>query len=109
MTTTARALLLAAAFFSTSLHSADAPKQDRPVSRAPVAAQETSPVRSQLFDRLDANRDGFLSQLELDADPALRGNWIAMDQNNDGRISREEFFSLERNDQRAATQEARPR
>ena len=44
-----------------------------------------------LFDRLDKNKDGYLSKEELAAPEARNGNWIAIDRNRDGRISREEF------------------
>lgn len=44
-----------------------------------------------LFQRLDANRDGYLSPQELAAPAAGQGNWIAVDRNADGRIGRDEF------------------
>lgn len=44
-----------------------------------------------LFDRLDVNKDGYLSPQELAADEAKRGSWIAVDRDRDGRISRSEF------------------
>lgn len=44
-----------------------------------------------LFERLDKNKDGYLSKEELAAPEARNGNWIAIDRNRDGRISREEF------------------
>ena len=44
-----------------------------------------------LFDRLDKNKDGYLTPDELAAPEARNGNWIAIDRNRDGRISREEF------------------
>jgi len=44
-----------------------------------------------LFDRLDRNKDGYLSPDELAAPEARNGNWIAIDRDRDGRISREEF------------------
>ena len=44
-----------------------------------------------LFDRLDRNKDGWLSAQELASDEAKSRNWIAVDRNRDGRISRAEF------------------
>jgi hypothetical protein len=62
-----------------------------PASAEPEAGSgATAPARS-LFDRLDRNRDGYLSSAELDSEEARRGNWIAVDRDRDGRISRREF------------------
>lgn len=116
MTRTTR-LFLAAIFLipialAAPLRSAEAPK-DRGAAAPKEGAQakreagDPRRARALLFDRLDSNHDGFLSQLELEADPAARGNWIAMDRNNDGRISRDEFS--EPGDQRAAGQGAAAR
>jgi Ca2+-binding EF-hand superfamily protein len=44
-----------------------------------------------LFDRLDKNKDGYLSKEELAAPEAMNVNWIAIDRDRDGRISRSEF------------------
>ena len=44
-----------------------------------------------LFDRLDRNKDGYLSAGELASDDANSGNWITIDRNGDGRIGRDEF------------------
>ena len=46
---------------------------------------------SSLFDRLDRNKDGYLSREELSAEEAKNRNWIAVDRDRDGRISRAEF------------------
>jgi hypothetical protein len=50
----------------------------------------SAPARS-LFDRLDRNRDGYLSSAELASDEARQANWIAVDRDRDGRIGRGEF------------------
>ena len=47
-----------------------------------------------LFERLDRNKDGFLSKEELAAPAAQNGNWIAIDRDRDGRISRREFGTV---------------
>ena len=46
---------------------------------------------SSLFERLDRNKDGYLSREELDAPEGRNRNWIAIDRDRDGRISRSEF------------------
>src|SRR3990170_1345395 len=38
-----------------------------------------------LFERLDRDKDGYLSREELAADAAKNGNWIAIDRDRDGR------------------------
>jgi hypothetical protein len=47
-----------------------------------------------LFDRLDRNKDGYLSKDELAAPASQNGNWIAIDRDRDGRISRREFGTV---------------
>jgi hypothetical protein len=47
-----------------------------------------------LFDRLDKNRDGFLTGTELTGQEALSANWLGVDRDGDGRISREEFTAV---------------
>ena len=44
-----------------------------------------------LFERLDRNKDGYLTADELASDEAKTRNWIAVDRDGDGRISRAEF------------------
>jgi hypothetical protein len=48
-----------------------------------------------LFERLDKNRDGYLTGGELTSMEALTSNWITVDRDNDGRIARSEFTTIE--------------
>jgi Ca2+-binding EF-hand superfamily protein len=47
-----------------------------------------------LFDRLDKNRDGYLTGTELTSQEALSASWLGVDRDGDGRISREEFTAV---------------
>lgn len=58
---------------------------------APEAAAGATAPAASLFDRLDRNKDGYLSRDELESDEAKNRNWIAVDRDRDGRISRSEF------------------
>jgi hypothetical protein len=57
-----------------------------------AAGGATAPsAAASLFDRLDRNKDGYLSREELASEEAKNRNWIAIDRDGDGRISRSEF------------------
>lgn len=77
------------------LGQATPPSADRPESTAAVDSviwQLPGPDQSaRLFDRLDLNRDGYLSESEL---ASRQGDWVAVDSDRDGRISRSEFKAL---------------
>jgi hypothetical protein len=60
-------------------------------SAASPTAASVSPSAASLFERLDRNKDGYLSSAELESDEAKNRNWIAVDRDRDGRISRAEF------------------
>jgi hypothetical protein len=62
-----------------------------PTGAEPNAASGASAPARSLFDRLDRNRDGYLSSAELASDEARQANWIAVDRDRDGRIGRGEF------------------
>lgn len=74
---------------------ATSPSPDRPDSTAAVDSviwKLPGPDQSaRLFDRLDLNRDGYLSESEL---ASRQGDWLAVDRDGDGRISRPEFRAL---------------
>ena len=55
------------------------------------SAASVSPSAASLFERLDRNKDGYLTSNELESDEAKNRNWIAVDRDRDGRISRSEF------------------
>jgi EF hand domain-containing protein len=55
------------------------------------AAAGGSAAAASLFDQLDRNKDGYLTAAELASDEAKNRNWIAVDRDRDGRISRAEF------------------
>jgi hypothetical protein len=56
-----------------------------------------------LFERLDKNKDGYLTGAELTSGEAVTTNWIGVDRDGDGRISRAEFSAVD-NGAVAATQ-----
>lgn len=48
-------------------------------------------VSSDLFNRLDANRDGAISREEAQAESSLSGSWNEYDQNGDQKLDQSEF------------------
>jgi hypothetical protein len=57
--------------------------------------RDVSVTSRALFDRLDTNRDGYLTGGELMSEAAAASNWISVDRDRDGRVSRSEFRSLQ--------------
>jgi len=47
-----------------------------------------------LFERLDKNKDGYLTGAELASPEAQSASWLSIDRNGDGRISRSEFTTV---------------
>ena len=60
----------------------------RPSFRRDAAASQA------LFERLDKNRDGYLTGTELTSQEALTSNWLGVDRDGDGRISRDELTAV---------------
>jgi hypothetical protein len=95
--------LLALALFILSPAYAQEKPATAPAKEESASAGATAPrpsfrrdaVSSQaLFDRLDKNHDGFLTGTELTSQEALSTNWLAVDRDGDGRISRSEFTAV---------------
>jgi hypothetical protein len=80
-----------------SAGTANATKQPAPARSAAAggsALVRDEAMSNRLFRELDRNGDGYLSPDELKSDQALNSNWIAVDRNRDGRISRSEFEAV---------------
>jgi len=60
------------------------------------AAANSEVVTRDVWARLDTDADGKLSASELAADATLNGSFTAMDSNNDGFISQDEYRAYER-------------
>jgi Ca2+-binding EF-hand superfamily protein len=96
-----RLLLLAMSLFAFAAVFAQekptAPKEESASGGAtapqPSFRRDASASRA-LFDRLDKNRDGYLTGTELTSQEALTANWLGVDRDADGRISREEFTAV---------------
>ena len=63
--------------------------------RPNCGSQRSDSASQALFNRLDKNRDGYLTGTELTTGDALTANWLAVDRDTDGRISRAEFSVVE--------------
>lgn len=62
--------------------------------KAKTAAGRTSPSAA-LFERLDRNKDGFVTRDEAKDATELQGRFAELDKDDDGRISRSEMRGLD--------------
>jgi hypothetical protein len=94
----ALALLTLAPAYAQEKPAAAAPAKEESASggaTAPRPSFRRDAVSSHaLFERLDKNRDGFLTGTELTSQEALSTNWLGVDRDGDGRISRKEFTAV---------------
>jgi Ca2+-binding EF-hand superfamily protein len=89
------ALLAATTIFAQEKPAATKDESASGGATAPRPSFRRDPAASQaLFDRLDKNRDGYLTGAELTSSEAATSNWLAVDRDNDGRISRAEFTAV---------------
>ena len=61
----------------------------------PATANRRDAGRSQRFDMLDRNRDGYISRDEAKDADELQTRFSELDTNNDGKLSREEYDALD--------------
>lgn len=57
--------------------------------------QTAEDVKSDLFQRLDQDRDGQISQEEAQSETALSKSWSEFDEDGDGRLDSQEFSAFE--------------
>jgi hypothetical protein len=91
------ALCLAASAFAQQKPAAPQPNDSASggaTAPTPSFRRDASASRA-LFDRLDKNRDGYLTGGELTSAEALSANWLSVDRDGDGRIARSEFTTVE--------------
>ncbi|MBN1239354.1 MAG: hypothetical protein JXB36_12700 [Gammaproteobacteria bacterium] len=65
------------------------------IPASPHQEQALREVRSDLFERLDQNRDGSISRAEAQAEASLSGNWSEYDENGDQVLDPQEFSAFD--------------
>ena len=60
-----------------------------------VSAAEDTGTTKAMFNKLDKNHDGYISQDESKADADLSLNWKSADKNRDGKLEESEFSAFE--------------
>ncbi len=58
-------------------------------------AAESHGTTKQMFNKLDTNHDGYISQQESKADADLSRNYNSADTNKDGKLEESEFSAFE--------------
>jgi hypothetical protein len=98
-----KTLVVTAAAAAFALPFAASADNDKPKSEkaAGSAASGRATGSAALFDRLDRNRDGFVTRDEARDATELQGRFAEMDKDNDGKISRGEMRALD-NERRGA-------
>ena len=84
----------AAAFALPFAASADSDKPKSEKAAGPAASGRTTGSAA-LFDRLDKNKDGFVTRDEARDATELQGRFAELDKDNDGKISRSEMRALD--------------
>jgi EF hand len=87
--------LLTAALLSSAAFAQQEPQTPPAGANAATAKPpaSVSPGLAEIFDQLDTNHDGKLSQEEAQAAPAVAQNFAAADRDHDGTVSKEEFLA----------------
>jgi hypothetical protein len=86
---------MAAALISTVAFAQQEPKNPQATTNAATSPPpaSVSPSLSEIFDKLDTNHDGKLSQEEAQAAPTVATNFAAVDRDHDGTVSKAEFLA----------------